>query len=140
MEPYARNGNNVLFGHTKAQQFRFFVHDDGWPVTQYKFLNNHEEWLPKEGMIMLKTKSNVNLQYQRAIMPLLDHMRWGTFLKSSMVCKKSLTIGNKIINIIVGRMALPLSFWTFVKETLSAPLSDFCMDEMTLQEWFWPTN
>lgn len=116
---------NILFGHTKARQFRFFVHDDGWPMVQFKILNNHEEWLPKEGMIMLKEKPEVNLQYQRAIMPLLDHLRWGTYTKSSMVCKELLTIVNKIVNIIVGRMALPLNFWTFVKETLSAPLSVF---------------
>ena len=40
---YIPNGNDKLIGHTKAQQFKFYVQDDGWPVMQYKVLNTHEE-------------------------------------------------------------------------------------------------
>ena len=49
------NNNNKLIGHTKAQQFEFYIRDDGWPVIQYKVLNTHEEWLPKDGILMWKS-------------------------------------------------------------------------------------
>ena len=39
----------------KDQQFKFYVRDDGWSVMQYKVLSTHEEWLPKEGILMWKS-------------------------------------------------------------------------------------
>ena len=38
IEPYIQIGAHRLIRHTKAQQFRFYMHDDGVPVMQYKLL------------------------------------------------------------------------------------------------------
>jgi hypothetical protein len=38
IEPYIRSGAHRLIGHTKAQQFRFYMRDDGVPAMQYKLL------------------------------------------------------------------------------------------------------
>ena len=35
IEPYIRSGAHRLIGHTKAQQFRFYVHDNGVLTMQY---------------------------------------------------------------------------------------------------------
>jgi hypothetical protein len=49
------SGKDRIIGHTKAQQFKFYVQDDGWPVMQYKVLSTHDEWLPKDGVKMWKS-------------------------------------------------------------------------------------
>lgn len=51
VEPFLPSGNEVLFGHTKAQQFKFFVWEDKWPVMQYK-LSIDAQWLPNKGILM----------------------------------------------------------------------------------------
>ncbi len=43
------DGEEALEGHTKAQQFKFFVDSNGCPMMKYRILCNDEEWLPKEG-------------------------------------------------------------------------------------------
>ena len=39
-------GENALMGHTKAQQFKFYVDAIGCPVMKYKLLCIDNEWLP----------------------------------------------------------------------------------------------
>ena len=39
-------GENVLLGHTKSQQFKFYVHGMGCPIMKYKLLCTHSNWLP----------------------------------------------------------------------------------------------
>ena len=143
VEPYLPSGNDTLFGHTKAQQFKFFVRDDEWPVMQYKILSSHEEWLPKEGIMMWK--KNVR---GKPSMPEGD---------PSPARPREMGKLNDVINGLQGfidhwesncehdriggysRAHGPLiEYWTGVKEALSAPLSDLWTDGMLLQEGFWP--
>ena len=42
-------GDKALEGHTKAQQFKFYVNSTGCPVMKYKILCTNPNWLPKEG-------------------------------------------------------------------------------------------
>ena len=46
-------GENALLGHTKAQQFKFYVDASGCPVMKYKLLCTDDDWLPREGGIKL---------------------------------------------------------------------------------------
>jgi hypothetical protein len=43
------DGDEALEGHTKAQQFKFFVDSNGWPMMKYKIFCTDNDWLPKEG-------------------------------------------------------------------------------------------
>ena len=47
------DGENALLGHTKAQQFKFYVDASGCPVMKYKLLCTDDEWLPRDGGIRL---------------------------------------------------------------------------------------
>ena len=49
------NGKNKLIGQTKALQLKIYIWDDGWHVMHYKVLSTHEEWLPKDGILMWKS-------------------------------------------------------------------------------------
>jgi hypothetical protein len=42
-------GDRALEGHTKAQQFNFYVDSNGCPMMKYKILCIYTDWLPKEG-------------------------------------------------------------------------------------------
>ena len=46
-------GENALLGHTKAQQFKFYVDASRCPVMKYKLLCTDDDWLPREGGIKL---------------------------------------------------------------------------------------
>ena len=52
---YISDGKDKLIGHTKAQQLKFYVQDDGWHLMQYKVLNMHDKCLPKEDILMWKS-------------------------------------------------------------------------------------
>jgi hypothetical protein len=43
------DGDEALEGHTKAQQFKFFVDSKGWPMMKYKIFCTDNDWLPNEG-------------------------------------------------------------------------------------------
>ena len=45
------DGENALLGHTKAQQFKFYVDASRCPVMKYKLLCTDDEWLPEDGGI-----------------------------------------------------------------------------------------
>ena len=40
-------------GHTKAQQFKFYIDASGCPVIKYKLLCTNDDWLPQDGRIKL---------------------------------------------------------------------------------------
>ena len=42
-------GDEALVGHTKAQQFKFYLDSTGCPVMKYKIFCTDVDWLPKEG-------------------------------------------------------------------------------------------
>ena len=42
-------GDEALEGHTKAQQFRFYIDLIGCLVMKYRILYTDLNWLPKEG-------------------------------------------------------------------------------------------
>ena len=44
---------NALLGHTKVQQFKFYVKAMDYPVMKYKFLYTDEDWLLRDGGIKL---------------------------------------------------------------------------------------
>ena len=45
-------------GHTKAQQFRFYVRDDGLPAMQFKVLCTSPNWGPEEGILIWRRNKN----------------------------------------------------------------------------------
>ena len=42
-------GNEAIEGHTKAEQFKFFVDSNGYLMMKYTILYCDNEWLPNEG-------------------------------------------------------------------------------------------
>jgi hypothetical protein len=46
-------GDEALWGHTKAHQFKFYVDCNGCPVLKYKILCHNDDWLPREEGIKL---------------------------------------------------------------------------------------
>jgi hypothetical protein len=42
-------GDDALEGHTKAQQFKFYINSIGCPKMKYRILCTDPDWLPKEG-------------------------------------------------------------------------------------------
>jgi len=43
------DGDESLTGHTKAQQFQFYLNSTGVPIMKYKKYITDSDWLPKEG-------------------------------------------------------------------------------------------
>ena len=43
------DGEEALVGHTKAQQFKFYLNSAGVPVMKYKHYCTDSDWLPEEG-------------------------------------------------------------------------------------------
>jgi hypothetical protein len=41
-------GDGALEGHTKVQQFKFYVNSNGYPIMKYRILCTDTNWLPKE--------------------------------------------------------------------------------------------
>jgi hypothetical protein len=52
IEPYIRSGVHRLIKHTKAQQFQFYMRDDGVFAMQYKLLCMTQYWSPPEGFLV----------------------------------------------------------------------------------------
>lgn len=48
IEGFIRDGGEALSGHTKAQQFKFFLDSTGCPVMKYKVSCTDEDWLPND--------------------------------------------------------------------------------------------
>ena len=52
IKPFILKGGDRLVGHTKAQQFRFYMRDDGQPAMQFKILCTSPNWGPEEGILV----------------------------------------------------------------------------------------
>jgi hypothetical protein len=52
IKPYMLKGKNRLVGHTKTQQFRFYIRDDGLPAMQFKLLYTSPNWTPDDGILV----------------------------------------------------------------------------------------
>jgi hypothetical protein len=48
IENYIADGDEVLVGHCEGQQFKFYLHENGWLMMQYKLKCTDNEWLPLE--------------------------------------------------------------------------------------------
>ena len=46
-----------MIGHTKAQQFRFYMRDNGVPAMQYKLLCTTQDWSPLEGLLVWRVNA-----------------------------------------------------------------------------------
>lgn len=51
------DGEDALVGHTKAQQFKFYLNAAGVPIMKYKFYCTDSDWLPEEGIKLWKEES-----------------------------------------------------------------------------------
>ena len=51
-------GENALLGHTKVQQFKFYVNATNYPIMKYKLLCAHEDWLSQDGGIKMWKKDS----------------------------------------------------------------------------------
>ena len=52
IKTYMLKGMNRLVGHTKAQQLRFYMMNDGVPAMQFKLLCTSPNWGPEDGILM----------------------------------------------------------------------------------------
>ena len=59
IEPSIRSETHWLIGHTRAQQFWFYMHDDGIPTMQYKLLRMTQDWSPPEGLLVWRVDVDV---------------------------------------------------------------------------------
>ena len=46
---YLGRGGDFLEGHSKSQQFKFYMDSTGWPLMEYKNLCTDKNWLPEDG-------------------------------------------------------------------------------------------
>ena len=58
IKSYIRSGAHWLIGHTKAQQFRFYMRDDGVPTMLYKLLCTTQHWSPPEGLLVWRVDAD----------------------------------------------------------------------------------
>jgi hypothetical protein len=139
------SGKEKLIGHTKAQQFKFYVRDDGWPVMQYKVLSTHGEWLPKDGVKMWKS----NIKGEPCIpsgdpfpapprgMAKLEEVLVGLqgFIDYwQSICDHDTT------GAYMGSHMHILQYWIGVKEALETPLRNVYTAGHALWEGFWPRS
>ena len=53
-------GGDRLVGHTKTQQFRFYMRDDGVTAMQFKLLCTTPNWDSYEGILMWRQDKDEN--------------------------------------------------------------------------------
>ena len=63
IKDYIASREEILVGHSEGQQFKFYKHDNGWPMMQYKMLCSDNEWLPSTngGIKLWKEDANTGL-------------------------------------------------------------------------------
>ena len=61
------DGENTLLGHTKAQQFKFYVDAMDCPVMKYKLLYTDDDWLPRVVTPKPKKTQNSLLNWLKTI-------------------------------------------------------------------------
>ena len=47
VDGYLGSGGDFLSGHSKSQQFKFYMDSNGWPLMEYKLLCTDKVWLPE---------------------------------------------------------------------------------------------
>ena len=52
IKPFMLKGVDCLVGHTKTQQFRFYMKDDGVPARQFKLLCTSSNWGRDDGILV----------------------------------------------------------------------------------------
>ena len=52
LKPYMSKGVDCLVIHTKAQQFCFYMRDDGYPAMHFKILSISPIWGPEDSILM----------------------------------------------------------------------------------------
>jgi hypothetical protein len=52
IKPYMLKGGNHLVGHTKAQQFRFYMKNNDLPAIQFNLLCTSPNWGPDDGIFV----------------------------------------------------------------------------------------
>ena len=57
LESLLLDGDDRLVGHTKAQQFKFYMNVAGVPIMKYKIYCTDNDWLPEEGIKLWKEDS-----------------------------------------------------------------------------------
>ena len=135
-------GENALLGHTKAQQFKFYVDASGCPVMKYKLLCTDDDWLPREGGIKL-WKDNLQgramwprgfpIAVQPSSMRNIDEIKRG--LQGFINHWEQLS--HEDCTEEYRRRYEPLSYyWRGVKAALDLPLQY----DGVLRDGFWPTS
>ena len=136
------DGENTLFGHTKAQQFKFYVDAMDCPVMKYKLLCTDDDWLLRDGGIKLWKEDSQGQAlwprgYSEAVKPYsmqnLEDIKRGLqgFINHWDKLSEEDSIGE------YRRRYEPLSYyWRHVMVALDAPTG---FDE-TLKDGFWPTT
>ena len=131
-----------MLGHTKAQQFKFYVDAMDCPVMKYKLLCTDDDWLPRDGGIKLWKEDSQGQAlwphgYPEAVKPYsmrnLEDIKRGLqgFINHWDKLSKKDSTGE------YHRRYEPLSYyWRRVMVALDAPTG---FDE-TLKDGFWPTT
>ena len=135
-------GENAMLGHTKVQQFKFYVDASGCPVMKYKLLCTDDDWLPREGGIKL-WKDDLQgramwprgfpIAVQPSSMRNIDEIKRGLqgFINHWEQLSHEDCIGE------YRRRYEPLSYyWRGVKAALDLPLQY----DGVLRDGFWPTS
>ena len=97
IKPYMMKGGDCLVGHTKAQQFRIYMRDDGIPAMQFKLLCTSPNWARR--MVYsygVKTMMG-NVCFRMGIQSLANPTPCGMGRKSSKVYPDSLNIGKSCV-------------------------------------------
>lgn len=135
-------GDEALWGHTKAHQFKFYVDCNGCPVLKYKILCHNDDWLPRErGIKLWKEDSNGRSLWPRgdpiALQPRpirnVEEVIKGVlgFISYWEQQLQQDTTGE------YRRRYEPLIYyWRAVKDSLNEPM----VLPNTLQDGFWPTS
>ena len=135
-------GENALLGHTKAQQFKFYVDASGCPLMKYKLLCKDDDWLPREGGIKLWKDDlqgramwprGFSIAVQPSSMRNIDEIKRGLqgFINHWEQLSHEDCTGE------YRRRYEPLSYyWRGVKVALDLPLQY----DGVLRDGFWPTS
>jgi hypothetical protein len=67
IKPYMLKGVNRLVGHTKVQQFQFYMRDDCLPAMQFKLLYTSPIWGPDDGILIWHQDND-----EKCLLPDLD--------------------------------------------------------------------
>ena len=92
IKPYMLRGGDRLVGHTKTQQFRFYMRDDGVTAMQFKLLCTTPNWDSYEGILMWRQDKDENCLLSGGEPIPCKPDLWGMGRKSSKVYPNILNI------------------------------------------------